>query len=52
MKFASVRLVTGDPASVDTLVSFCSMLLRDPDGNVVNVFSRPVAKLQEAPHAA
>jgi hypothetical protein len=29
-----------------------SMLLRDPDGNVVNVFSRPVAKPQEAPHAA
>ena len=29
-----------------------SMLLRDPDGNVVNVFSRPMAKLQEVPHAA
>jgi uncharacterized glyoxalase superfamily protein PhnB len=27
-----------------------SMLLRDPDGNVVNVFSRPTA--QEAVHAA
>jgi uncharacterized glyoxalase superfamily protein PhnB len=27
-----------------------SMLLRDPDGNVVNVFSRPTA--QEAPYAA
>lgn len=136
MKFASVRLVTGDPASVDTLVSFYarltgisatrpvpdfaemrfaglvlaistermvqqfnsgaaraaanrsailefevddvdalyqrlgeatldtamppttmpwgnrSLLLRDPDGNVVNVFSRPTAQLQDAPHAA
>jgi uncharacterized glyoxalase superfamily protein PhnB len=29
-----------------------SMLLRDPDGNVVNVFSRPMAKLQEVPRAA
>jgi uncharacterized glyoxalase superfamily protein PhnB len=28
-----------------------SMLLRDPDGNVVNVFSRPMAKPQEVPHA-
>jgi uncharacterized glyoxalase superfamily protein PhnB len=27
-----------------------SMLLRDPDGNVVNVFSRPAT--QHAPHAA
>lgn len=136
MKFASVRLVTGDPASVDTLVSFYtrltgvaatrpvpnfaelrlaglvlaistermiqqfnagaaraaanrsailefevddvdalhqrlgeatldiamppttmpwgnrSMLLRDPDGNVVNVFSRPTVNPQEAPQAA
>ena len=136
MKFASVRLVTGDPASVDALVSFYtrltgvaatrpvpdfaelrfaglvlaistermvqqfnagaaraaanrsailefevddvdalhqqlgeatldtamppttmpwgnrSMLLRDPDGNVVNVFPRHMATLQEVPHAA
>lgn len=136
MKFASVRLITGDPASVDALVSFYthltgvvairpvpdfaelrfaglvlaistermvqqfnagaaraaanrsailefevddvdallqrlggatldtamppttmpwgnrSMLLRDPDGNVVNLFSRSVVKLQEASHAA
>lgn len=28
-----------------------SMLLRDPDGNVVNVFSRPVALAQEAARA-
>ncbi|WP_294769517.1 VOC family protein [uncultured Rhodoferax sp.] len=28
-----------------------SLLLRDPDGNVVNVFSRPVANAQEAAHA-
>lgn len=44
MKFASVRLVTGDPASVDTLVSFYARLTGA-------TATRPMGNPQEAAHA-